>query len=192
VPMRTKGVPTYLIITNVHRRIRGKGYTFIRTSSNLVKLNIRHLVKPLTHICNLTFANGVFPQELLTTKVVPILKKNGINRDKNSYRAIALSSVFSKILEKAFAARLIEYLLEKGLISKQQFGSQKGISTSHAIVAALEQAIERLEKKDNVIIACLDLSCAFDCVDHVILLKMGMSLPRVLLNICCTCLKCQL
>lgn len=140
-------------------------------STNLLKRNADHLAGPLAFIANLSFIEGTFPTQLLTTKVIPVFKRKGSKRDKNSYRPIALTSVFSKLLEKLFKIRLTGFLLENKILSPQQFGFQAGKSTIDAIVEALEEIAKNSDAKLRTIVSFLDLTAAFDCVDHTILLR---------------------
>jgi len=69
--------------------------------NNLVKHTINLIVKPLTHIINVSISDGVFPDKLKVAKVCPIYKNKGSKEDKSNYRPISLISVFSKIFEMA-------------------------------------------------------------------------------------------
>jgi len=71
-------------------------------STNLLKINEEYIEAPLSYIVNLFFASGIFPSALFSTKIVPIFKKKGSREDKNNYRLIALTSAFSKVIEKMF------------------------------------------------------------------------------------------
>lgn len=140
-------------------------------STNLLKRNADHLVIPLTYIANLSFGEGTFPAQLLTSKVIPVFKRKGSRKDKNCYRPIALTSVFSKLLEKLFKKRLTEFLIQNKILSPQQFGFQTGKSTTDAIIEAIEEISKNSDAKQRTVAAFLDLTAAFDCVDHDILFR---------------------
>ena len=66
---------------------------------SIIKYAISQIVKPLAHICNISFKNGTFPDQMKVAKVIPIFKGN----DKQvftKYRPISLLPQFSKIIEK--------------------------------------------------------------------------------------------
>ena len=58
------------------------------------------IVKPLSHIFNLSLKYGVVPSQFKIAKVSPVFKKGGNLESPNDYRSINLLSIFSKILEK--------------------------------------------------------------------------------------------
>ena len=60
------------------------------------------VVKPLVHICNLSYSTGIFPSEMKIAKVIPLFK-NGNKSDFSNYRPISLLSQFSKILENIYS-----------------------------------------------------------------------------------------
>ena len=73
-----------------------------------ILLNV--FVTPITHICNLSFKNGIFPENIKTAKIIPIFK-SGDREDCTNYRPISLLPQISKILEKKlFNRRLTEFL----------------------------------------------------------------------------------
>ena len=73
-------------------------------SMNIIKKVINNIIKPLTYICNKSFQEGGFPDNMKISKVIPILK-SGDNSILSNYRLILLLSQFSKILEKLFERR---------------------------------------------------------------------------------------
>lgn len=140
-------------------------------SASLLKTNAEALTQPLAYLINLSFVEGKLPTELKLAKIKPVFKSKGEKTDINQYRPIALNSVFSKVFEKIFAKRLVAFLDKHSIISEHQLGFQKGKSTTDAIIKALEFITSNNEKKLTTIGAYLDLSAAFDCVKHELLLE---------------------
>ena len=87
----------------------------------LVKLVIPAIVKPLTHIFNLSFQTGIFPDGMKTAKVIPLYKA-GSKHNFTNYRPVSLLPQFSKILEKLFNSRLEAFLEKHQLLSDSQYG----------------------------------------------------------------------
>ena len=74
-------------------------------SMNIVKYIMSSVVDPFTHICNLSFSNGVVPSSMKAAKIIPLFK-SGDKAKFTNYRPVALLPQFSKILEKLFCKRL--------------------------------------------------------------------------------------
>ncbi|WP_165351373.1 reverse transcriptase family protein, partial [Enterobacter cloacae complex sp. 2DZ2F20B] len=102
--------------------------------------------------------------------MVPIYKK-GDPDDIGNYRPISLLPIFSKIFEKLMLQQITKYLNKYNLLTLQQFGFRKGLSTSTAISALVDKIIQSFERKEYYSTHFLDLSTAFDCVTHDILLR---------------------
>ena len=86
---------------------KSPGYDNI--SSKIIKLSAGEITKPLTRIFNLTFVNGIIPENLKLAIVTPIFKGDENNKFKN-YRPISVLSCFSKLLEKLMYNGLISFI----------------------------------------------------------------------------------
>ena len=79
------------------------------------------LIKPVTHIVNLSIQTGIVPYESKNARVVPLFKKNK-RSDVSNYRPVSVLSVVSKILEKAVYVQLKDYLVNNNLLYEFQSG----------------------------------------------------------------------
>lgn len=84
-------------------------------SPYVIKKLISYIVKPLTHVFNLSFMSGTFPESMKVSKVTPLCKKGDIH-DLSNYRPISLLSTFSKILERLMYNRLSTCLHKHSII----------------------------------------------------------------------------
>ena len=102
--------------------------------------------------------------------IIPIYKA-GSRTHLDNYRSISILPVLSKVFERVVQEQVYDYLEQNKLLSQSQFGFQKGSSTQHAVTLfsdAIRQAMDTGMLTDAVFV---DLSKAFDTVDHARLLS---------------------
>ncbi len=105
---------------------------------------MEEITKPLTHIFNLTFVNGIIPENLKLAIVTPIFKADENNKFKN-YRTISVLSCFPKLLEKLMYNRLISFIDKNQILSKHQYGFRKNRSTELAIIELVEKITKGMD-----------------------------------------------
>ena len=106
----------------------------------------------------------VFPDELKIARVTPVYKNND-ETNLGNYRPC-----FSKILERIIYNRPYDHLNSDNILYKKQFGFQKGHSAEHAILQLVDQISNSFEKNLFTLADFIDLSRAFDTVNHNILI----------------------
>lgn len=132
---------------------------------------IRHaIIKPLTHVINLSFSQGVFPSQLKKAYVIP-LYKGGDSQLMKNYRPVSVLSVFSKVFERLMYNRLMEYISNHNVLYNFQFGFRQDHSTEIALTVFIDKVMNALDNGQHVIGIFLDLAKAFDTVNHEILIK---------------------
>lgn len=139
-------------------------------SSSIIKKSMVNIVDLLTHIINCSLRTGIVPSSLKIAKVVPIFK-SGQKDQLVNYRPISVLPFFSKLLEKVVYNRLISYLNKWNILVQNQFGFRSNRSTCMAVIDMCDKISQALDENKYAAGIFIDLSKAFDTVNHSILLK---------------------
>lgn len=139
-------------------------------SSSFLKRHRNVIVPPLTHVCNLCLDSGVFPNWFKKAILHPIFKSGDRDRVEN-YRPISVLPALSKILEKIINTRLVAYLEARNLLSINQFGFRKNLSTADAVHKLVNHIAQKLDNGKKCVALFLDLAKAFDTVSIPILIS---------------------
>ena len=125
-----------------------------------------HVTAPvMAKYFNVLMMEGIFPEVLKVGKITPIFKK-GSQEDLGNYRPVSTLPVFGKIFEKVIYTRLYNFALSKNIIDPNQFGFRKSHSTSHALNHSVKIISDNLKNKKHTLGIFIDLSKAFDTIDH--------------------------
>ena len=130
------------------------------------------LIPVITEIVNASITNSEVPVSMKNAFVRPLLKK--ANLDPNilkNFRPVSNLSYLSKIIEKVVAARLTDHMNKNNLMEPRQSAYRRFHSTESALLRVQNDLLMALENKKMVALVLLDLSAAFDTLDHNILLN---------------------
>ena len=131
--------------------------------------------KPLLKIFNKSINLGIFPENMKIAKITSIFKSCKKELLAN-YRPISVLLCFFKILERIIYNRVYNCLNDNNLLFHKQFGFKKGYSTDHAIIELINGIYDSFNRNKYTLRIFIDLSKAFDTVDHTILIdKLNLS-----------------
>ncbi|XP_063359867.1 uncharacterized protein LOC134649082 [Cydia amplana] len=155
------------LIINFLKNSKSTGYDGINTM--IIKQVANIISSPVSHIVNLCIEYGRFPDKLKVAILRPLYKK-GEKTSITNYRPIALLSVFSKVIEKFIQNNINNYFETNNLFSQEQKGFRKQKSINMAIYDLLNIIMTNIDNKVPVTALYMDMTKAFDFVDHKILL----------------------
>ena len=126
---------------------------------------------PITNIINKCLIDGM-PDEMKAAIITPILKKASLDSETlKSYRPISNMSFLSKLVERVVADRLIAHMRDNDLYMPLQSAYRQNCSTETALLHVHDSVIRSIDERKDVILLLIDLSAAFDTIDHDILLN---------------------
>ena len=138
-------------------------------SNKLVKCLKSQLVIPLSTCINRSFMEGRYPDCLKLAHVNPLFKSGKRNIITN-YRPISLLPVLSKLFEKCMYTRIYSFLSKNRQLYSSQYGFRQRHSCENAIQELLSGVLKGIENRKHTAAVYLDLSKAFDTLDHSILI----------------------
>ena len=121
----------------------------------------------LHEIYNNTIMESNFPSSMKNADITPVHKK-GDKTDKQNYRPVSILSSFSKLFEKNMCDDINQYMNSK--LSPYLCGFRKGYSTEYCLIIMLEKWKKALDKHNFAGALLTDLSKAFDCLNHELLI----------------------
>ena len=127
----------------------------------------RNITKPITKIVNMCIQKNTFPVNMKRANITPLFKKKD-KLNKDNYRSINLLPAISKILEKVIFSQIHEHM--KSSYHEYLSGFRKGYGCHDILTRMTEDWREALDKGSTVGIIAIDLSKAFDCMPHGLLL----------------------
>ena len=126
----------------------------------------------IAYLANLSFSQGTFPSQFKHASVAPLLKKPGLDPTVSAnYRPISNLNNISKLLERLFLTRLQPHIAISPNFNTMQSAYRKHHSTETSLVHLLDSIYHAADNGLATLLLSLDLSAAFDTIDHTTLLN---------------------
>ena len=140
--------------------------------TDLLFKHIDTVIDVLTAIVNNSLESGVMPPCFKKAIISPLIKKQNLDQNiLKNYRPVSNLSFISKIIEKAVCSQMNEYLSSFSLFEKHQSAYRKFHNTETALVKITNDLLLAADDKKVSVVVLLDLSAAFDTIDHRILIN---------------------
>ena len=139
--------------------------------SSLLKQCSIEIMPVIKRIINKSLSDGYFPDSCKKAIVKPLLKKPNLDCVLKNYRPVSNLSYIGKLIEKSVCNQISKYMNDNKIGEPLQSAYKANHSTETAILWIFDQLLTNLNDNNAVLLTLLDLSAAFDTVDHEILLK---------------------
>ena len=134
--------------------------------TNLLKELLSSCIGTITHIVNTSPTRGIFANDWKTAIVCPLLKKHGLDLLMKNYRPVSNLSFLSKLVKSCMLKQLINHCNTNCLIPDFQSAYSENYSTETSLIRMCNDTSWSMEKQQITMMVTLDLSAAFDTVDH--------------------------
>ena len=140
--------------------------------TTLLKQYLVDVIPLITDIINSSLSTGIFPCQFKEAVVIPLLKKKNLDHDVlKNYRPVSNLPFISKVLERIVLVQLQDHLRANNLSETYQSAYRSGHSTETAVLCVTNSLLQQSDLHNVSAVGLLDLSAAFDTIDHTILLK---------------------
>ena len=126
----------------------------------------------ITCIVNFSLSTGIFPSGAHSAIIKPLLKKASLNKNElKNYRSVSNITFIGKLFEKIACARLTEHMAKLNFADMNQSAYRACHSAESALIKVKNDLMMSINNRQVVLLVLLDLSAAFDTIDHEILLS---------------------
>ena len=139
--------------------------------TTLLKEMVEVVTPVITCIINRSLLSGKFYKGLKVAHVKPLIKKKGMDVVFKSFCPVSNLLYISKLVERFAADQLVDHVTQNGLSEKFQSAYRVSHSTETALTQVRNDILLNMDNQRSTCLVFLDLSAAFDTLDHVTLLN---------------------
>ena len=140
--------------------------------TKLFKQLAPRIIKNITELINLSLTKGIFVEDWKLATIRPLLKKIGLDLTVGNYHPVSNLTFLSKLLEKCALTQFSKHCDNNHLIPDYQLVYRQGYSCETALLKLVDDVLWSLERGNATNFMAIDLSAAFDTMDHNILLHL--------------------
>ena len=138
---------------------------------HLYKENIGNLLPVIVKLINISLSSGDV-EGVKLADIIPLLKDDSLDSNElKNYRPVSNLTFLGKLIERVVLRRLNDHLTKNNLNSRDQFAYKKNHSTETLLIKIVNDLLIASDEKTASVVMLLDLSAAFDTVDHHLLLS---------------------
>ena len=172
MPLLRKFAPlTETQMALIIKQMKSKSCELDDIPTNILKKILPKVCPLITQIVNTSLTNGEFSTKWKTTMVRPLIKKIGLELIKQNFRPVSNLAFISKIVERAMLLQLSQHCQDFNLQPDYQSAYRPDYSCETAVLRISNDILWAFENKSITALVAIDLSAAFDTVDHTILLQ---------------------
>ena len=139
--------------------------------THIIKEALLQIKSALTKMVNISLQSGTFAKMWKTTLVKLLIKKLNLDRIKASYRSVSNLKLMSKIVKHGMLNQFNEHCKQHNLIPDYQSAYRENYSCKTALTKLVNDILWKMEKQEIIALTVIDLSTAFDMVDHPLLIE---------------------
>ena len=157
-------------VRKIINSMKAKSWKQDAIPTKILKVIPDRVLPTLTRIINASFQQGVFAEAIKISIICPLLKKIGVDLLAKNYRPVGNLKFVSKVMERCVLKQFLIHCDCNNLILDYQSAYLSNYSCETAVVKLVDNILNIMESKKGTALMAIDLSAAFDMVNHNILL----------------------
>ena len=135
--------------------------------TKLLMSHLSSVINIILRIVNNCLSSGDFPASCKSAIISPLIKKQGLDSEiLKNYRPVANLSFISKKFEKVITTQIHSHLIYNDIVDNFQSAYKTGHSCETALLRVYNDIVTTIGRGNGAMLVLLDLSAAFDTIDH--------------------------